>query len=334
MINIGFIGTGRMGQLQAKAFSQLRDCRVAAGANRSEPALAEFAKAHPGATLYADYRQLLADPKIDAVVVSTPTFVHRDHAIDVLRSGRPVLVEKPMARTGADARRMIEVARKTGNLLMIAHCRRFDPDWATFAALVRKGTLGRPILWRQMTSNPVPEQAWIMDDRMGGGTMLDGAIHMADFANVIFGDPHDVLACSLKLSKSTATDTATAVIRYKSGDQAMFCRSWTSAPSGTYVMDALGPNGSVVFGAGTLNSPSLDHKIYGYYCLTSAATGRTKLIRYKRRDIVVEQARHFVNCIKGNVQCLSPATDAIKAIAAIEAMLSVARRGGVRKIRW
>ena len=157
---LGFIGLGGMGLHQARSFAAVRGCRVAAGSDPSRQSCANFAKEFADADVCADHRTLLKNTDVDAVVIAAPTLFHKQIAIDAMHSGRPVMVEKPMARTVADARRMNDVARKTGQPLMVAHCRRYDTDWGTFARVWRSGKLGSPALWRHVSSSAGPPTPW------------------------------------------------------------------------------------------------------------------------------------------------------------------------------
>ena len=113
MIDIGFIGAGGMGRHQAASFAQVRGCRVAAVADPVRPAAEALAADH-GAAVHEDHGDLLASG-IDAVVVAVPTGLHAAVAIDCLKAGVPVLVEKPMARTVAQCRAMNRVSESTGD---------------------------------------------------------------------------------------------------------------------------------------------------------------------------------------------------------------------------
>ena len=333
MIGIGFIGLGGMGMYQVRSFVKTRRCRVVAGADPAPEARARFAEEFPRATVHADHRRLLADGNVEAVVIATPTLFHKQTAIDALRSGRPVLTEKPMARTVADARRMNVVAKQTGKLLMVAHCRRFDTDWGTLAKIVQSGRIGQPVLWRDAMASCGLEGTWFTDGKLGGGPLMDGAVHNQDFANLIFGDPVSVMASSIKLSQSTCVDTASAVVRYAGGSQLMLCWSWGAAPAGR-LFDVLGPNGSILGGPGDDAAKDLDVKKYGYYRVVSKRASKAKLVRFTRKDMYVTQARHFIACIEGKAVCLSPGTEAIKAVASAEAILKAGPAGTVRKVVW
>ena len=334
MVQLGFIGVGGMGMYQVRSFLEVRGFRITAGADLSPEARKRFAERAPGAAVYADHRELLADRNVEAVVVAVPTLFHAKMAIDVMRSGRPVMVEKPMARTVADCRRMLEVSRKTRQLLMVAHCRRYDADWGTFARVYRSGALGEPVVWRSVQSGYAPGVPWFTDDKIGGGPLFDGAVHDEDFANMLFGDPESVCASSIKLTGTTCVDTATAIVRYKTANQLVLSWSWGPAASGGGVQDVLGTKGSLLFNPPNLNGEQIDTRKYGYYRVTNLRTRKSKLVRFTRKSMYVTQGRHFLACLTGRAKCLTPGTEAIKAVAVAEAIVKVGPRGGVRRVRW
>ena len=333
MLNIGFIGVGGMGMHQTRSFAQIRRCRIVAGSDVSPKSQANFAGEFPKAAVYPDHRKLLKDANVDAVVIATPTGFHKQIAIDAMRAGRPVLTEKPMAMTIADSRRMNDVAAKTGKLLMVAQCRRYDTDWGAFAKIIQSGGIGQPVLWRHVMAGYGPRVPWFMDAKLGGGPMMDGAVHNQDFANMIFGDPVSVTASAIKLTNWTCVDTASATIQYDSGSQLMLSWSWGTAP-GEHLFDFIGPKGSIILGPADLATKGLDTKKYGYYRVTNSRTRKAKLVRFKRDDMYVRQGKHFLDCIEGKALCLSPGTEAIKAIASAEAILKAGPKGTVRKVVW
>ncbi len=330
MIRLGIIGLGGMGLSHAKAFAARKGCQIAAGADTNSEARARFAELFPDAQMHDEYTALLTD--VDAVVIALPTGLHYRVASDALRTGVPVLLEKPMARTVSECRRLNELADKQGVLLMVAHCRRFDPYWGAWARQVGQGKIGFPVLWRHVIAGKGPGR-WFMDNKLGGGPLLDGAVHNYDFANWIFGKPASVLASSIKLVPDvSAVDTATAVVRYESGDQLLL--SWSWGTLGCNLHDILGPKGYIAFGPGPLTPPAGEQDQYQYCCLT-AADGKPSLIKAKRQPSMLEnQAKHFLQCLQTKTQCASPGTEAIKAVAVAEAILKAGPGGKARQVRW
>ncbi|MCX5662578.1 MAG: Gfo/Idh/MocA family oxidoreductase [Planctomycetota bacterium] len=336
MVRVGFIGVGMMGMGQVNAFAQVKNAQIVAASDTSPVSLGKFAEKHPKAKTYSHHSELLKDNNVDAVVVVTPTYFHKDIAIEAMKSGRPVLTEKPMARTVADCHKMNEASAKTKKLLMVAHCRRFDTDWGAWAKIFKSGALGGPVLWRDVAGgafslyNP---SGWFLDEKLGGGPLIDGAVHNYDFANLLFGKAESVVASSIKLSKHTAVDTACAVVRYESGNQLLMSWSWAIG-SGQSLRDVLGPKAAMSFGAGELATPELDTTNYGYYLVADASRQKKKLIKFPRKDMYVVQAKHFIDCVEGKAKCISPGTEAIKAVAVAEAILKAGPLGREVKVKY
>lgn len=335
MAGIGFIGVGGMGSFQASAFSKVKGVKIVAGSDLSEASRANFAKTYPGAKVYASHQELLADPNVDAVVICVPTGFHLDVAADALKAGKPTLCEKPMARTVKQCQKMIELARKTGTLLMVGHCRRFDTDWGTMGKIVASGKLGRPVVWRQMAGGRGAPTDWFYDENLGGGPLLDGAVHNHDFANLMFGRPVSAIASCIDLAGTSAINTATAIVEYEKGDQMVLSWSWRVARSVAGGMDILGSGGTMNVGPAVLDDPKLDKTKYGYYCVTDRKTDKSSLVKFTRADMFVTQAKHFVDAAKGKTPCQSPPEEAIKAVAVAEAILKSARSHGKRvNVSW
>ncbi|MBN2311317.1 MAG: Gfo/Idh/MocA family oxidoreductase [Candidatus Hydrogenedentes bacterium] len=331
MVRLGIIGLGGMGNLHTQALASVRGCTVTAGVDVLRKARADYAEKHPDVALYADHKAMLKDGGVDAVLICTPTLSHKEIAVDALRSGRPVLTEKPMARTVADCRRMIDAADKANQVLMVAHCRRFDKNWGRFAQIVAQGKLGRPLLWRSVAAGTGPG-AWFMDDREGGGPLLDGAVHNYDFANLMFGEPDTVVSSAISLTNRSAVDTASAVVRYKSGDQLMM--SWAWGPRGEGAHDVMGPKGTLLFGPGDLK-PAGDGNEYAYLRIwPNGKEQKLVRFRYSSMDMYIEEDRHFIACITAGKPCLAPGTESMKAVAVAEAVLKAGVKGGVRKVAW
>jgi predicted dehydrogenase len=327
MINIGFIGLGGMGRYQASAFKQLSECKIAAGSDPDGAARAEFGKLCPGAAVYIDYKDLLADMNVHAVVVAVPTGLHCQTVIDALKADCAVMVEKPMARTVVECQQMLDAADRAGKLLMVAHCRRFDVDWGTFANIYRAGRLGEQVLWRSVRGGIGPRNPWFMDHNMGGGPLFDGAIHDQDFGNWLFGDPDSVMGSSVKMDpKSSAIDTASAIIRYKNGSQMML--SWSWAVPGQSLHDVLGPKNTFVFNSSVTTPDGMK----AHFLLD--ADGNKEFISFEPKDMYVTQAQHFLDCLRNRIECGSPGSEAIKAVAVGDGILQACKKNELVKIRW
>ncbi len=332
MIRIGSIGLGGMGMHQAKTFNQVPGCRLTAGADPSAEMRERFVQTFTETRVYASAEDLLAQADVDAVVIAVPTGFHQPAASAALAARKPVLLEKPMARTVEQCHRLIDDAEKQDTLLMVAHCRRFDPHWKAWGEYVTSGKLGNPVLWRHAVASLGPG-SWFMDHKLGGGPLLDGAIHNYDFANQIFGEPAHVLASAIDLDPdTTAIDTGSAIIRYRAGHQLLV--SWSWAARGERLHDVIGPLGYIQFGTGGLTPPPEKDGSLQYCCFTDRAGARSLIESPSHPDMYSYQAAHFLACIRGEAVCQSPGCEAIKAVAVAEAILLAGPEGKAMEVVW
>ena len=146
-----------MGMLHARALSQLADARVIAA---SDPAL-EAAPMLPGAqeplAFYPEYDKLLQREDIQAIVVATPEYEHRDIVVKAAAAGKHILLEKPIATNLEDADAIITAAKKHRVKLMMAHILRYDVRYAQIKAAVEAGTIGKPLVCYARRNAPVQE---------------------------------------------------------------------------------------------------------------------------------------------------------------------------------
>jgi len=146
-IRLGFIGVGRQGTSNLKAFLKQDGVEVVALADVDAKHLAEAAKvasaAGPGPKTFGDYRKLLEDRSIDGVVVSTPDHWHALATTDSCAAGKDVYCEKPLSLTVAEGRRMVDVARASGRVVQTGSQQRSDDRFRLACELVRSGRLGK-----------------------------------------------------------------------------------------------------------------------------------------------------------------------------------------------
>jgi predicted dehydrogenase len=145
-INLGFIGVGDRGALSARWFSELPGVRVAAVCDPDEQHMAACQAQFPRARKIKDLRRLVEDKNIDAVVISTCNHWHALAAIWACQAGKDVYVEKPLAQTVWEGRKVVEAARKYGRIVQGGTQQRSDPVQPRLRELIRSGTLGR-VLW-------------------------------------------------------------------------------------------------------------------------------------------------------------------------------------------
>ena len=141
----GVIGLGWFGEIHADTLAGMPGIELAALCTRRPQRLSEVADRYQVATRYTDYRRLLDDPSVDVVSITTHIQDHRDIAVDALRAGKHVLLEKPMAPTAEDCDPILAAARQSRGLLMVGHICRFDPRIALAKQAIDEGRIGRII---------------------------------------------------------------------------------------------------------------------------------------------------------------------------------------------
>ena len=193
MIKLGIIGAGPNATGNAQQFALLPDrCRIVAVADPFEPAARELADFH-GANAYTDASQLMAE--VDAVVISSPNFLHPEQTIAAAQAGRHVWCEKPMALNDADAKRMVDAVTKAGVASFVGFSVRFDPQTRKLKEIFNSGQLGDPIsVWSRRLCNL--EQArsgsWRAEYAKSGGVMSELITHEVDWVIDLAGDPRSI----------------------------------------------------------------------------------------------------------------------------------------------
>ena len=190
-MKIAFAGTGFINKIHAQAAKNL-GLDLAAVVNHKQDSMAEFGKRFNIVQQYETVEAMLSDGNVDALVVSTPNYLHAPQTIPALKAGVPVMVEKPMAMNAQEAEQMCEAADKSGALLMVAHCWRFDPDvlWLKeqskkLGKIIRTKGIGVHIHWGP--------SGWFTQRKFaGGGALADMGIHALDTARFLLDDPKPV----------------------------------------------------------------------------------------------------------------------------------------------
>lgn len=142
MIQVGIVGYGYWGPNLARAVAETEDLAVEAIADFSPAALARAGRRHPSARLVADWRDLVSDPAVDAVMIATPVSTHFEIALAMLQAGKHVLVEKPMADTPERAARLVEEAARRKRLLMVDHTFLYTGAVQAIRGMIDEGSLG------------------------------------------------------------------------------------------------------------------------------------------------------------------------------------------------
>lgn len=230
MIRVAVIGAGNISPAHIKGYLAFPDrCRIVALCD-IYPEKAERKKAEfhlDGAQIYSSHREMLQRDDIDLVSVCTPPYTHAEIAIDFMRAGKNVLVEKPMASSLEECDRMIETERETGATMGIVAQNRFTDPVMKLKQIADTGLAGRivhaqvdSLWWRGHCYYDLWWRgSW---EKEGGGCTLNHAVHHIDMLGWLMGRPKKVTAVLSNASHDNAEveDISIAVLQYEKGSLA------------------------------------------------------------------------------------------------------------------
>ena len=204
-IRVGIVGLGFMGQAHLEAYSRRNDARITAvadpdparrtgvgGVHGNTQALGRYSADLSQAKPYEDGLDLIADTGVDLVDICLPTPLHARFVEAALAAGKHVLVEKPLARTAAEAYALADVAEAASPLAMPAMCMRFWPGWTWLKTAVTRETYGKILgVHFQRLGAALPGEMY-RNGALSGGAVLDLHVHDTDFVQHLFGMPRSV----------------------------------------------------------------------------------------------------------------------------------------------
>ena len=220
MLKIGIVGLGFMGKMHFDNYQSLKGVKVVAIADLdpkkrkgdwsaiagniqgkgSKPDLSKI-------TMYETPEELIADPEVDVVDITLPTNLHCKFVLKSLAAGKPTICEKPLARTSAEAEKMVKAAKKARLPLFVGQCIRFWPEYQAAKEIVDKGTYGKVLQAHFERFSLTPTWSWdnwLLDYKRSGGAALDLHIHDTDLVQYFFGKPTSISADKVGFSPETA----------------------------------------------------------------------------------------------------------------------------------
>ena len=165
---------------------------------------------HPSVVVVNTFEEVLANPKIDLVVIASPNTTHFPYAKAAMLAGKHVVVEKPFTNTTAEAMELIEISKQTGRICAVYHNRRYVADFLTMKSILDQGLLGEPAEffahYDRYRPNPRTYGLWREEDLPGSGIFYDLGPHLIDQALVLFGHPDTVTADIRKMKSYSKVD--------------------------------------------------------------------------------------------------------------------------------
>lgn len=344
-VRIGIVGIGNIGTAHANTlFSGAVDGAVLAAVCDISADRQQFCKEnYQGVEVFDDYKVMFASGLIDAVIVSTPHKLHCDIAMDALRTGLNVLVEKPVDITVSKARAINELAKTVDKKFVIMFNQRTNDVFAKARQIVKSGALGelKRTIWIitnwYRTQRYYDSAGWRATwSGEGGGVLLNQAPHNLDLWQWICGMPTEVQAnCEVgKYHNIEVEDDVTLLTRYENGATGMFVTSTGEYP-GTNRLEISGTKGKIVVENGTLKWWKLpedereicfnDEQLFPTIkCECEEITTQSKDGEAHKKII-----QNYVNAILNGEELLSPGTDGIYELTLSNAAYLSSWKGGL-----
>jgi predicted dehydrogenase len=247
-LRVGLIGCGGIAaSAHVPALLQLRSMVEVPMVSDIRPQAAESIAQTLGCDWSVDYRALLDDASIDAVLICTPEFAHAEQAVAAAQAGKHILCEKPMARTLAQADAMLQAAERAGVRLMIAHSRRFTPRYQRAHELVESGAVGTPVLVREnerraqssrvaqpgWRPDPAKRSTWYAQADYSLGTILHIGVHEMDLFRWFAGADATSVYMEARVTGPEQEVPDTVVIQVRFANDALgVCEIYNQAPPG------------------------------------------------------------------------------------------------------
>ena len=207
MVNAAVVGYGYAGRsFHSYLIGLAEGMNLYAISTRDPERQKAASEQHPEAKIYPDLDELLADGKVDLVVLATPHDTHRDLAVKVMDAGKHVVTDKVMCMNAREAEDMIEASERNNVMLSIFHNRRWDWDYLTVKKVMEDGLLGEPYLFEVAIIGYGKPGGWRGVKARSGGILYDWPAHFVDQALQLVPEKVDKVFCDIKYRDKWDTD--------------------------------------------------------------------------------------------------------------------------------
>jgi predicted dehydrogenase len=325
-LRFGVVGTGWVAQVfHLPILTRLEEVEVAAVCDREKSRSMTVAERFNVPRYYTDYEEMFQNEDLDAVIVSTPTDLHKPIAIAALEAGRNVFVEKPIARFYDEAVSIAESARKNKRHVMVGMNNRFRPDTMILKSFIENGELGKIFYikcgWLKKLAKNNP---WITrKEKAGGGVLLDIGIVLLDLVLWMTGFP-DIVRVTAKMYKhrtKSVEDSCVVFLELKQSVSVALEVSW-SFPSSEdfFYCNFFGSGGSAM-----INPLRILKEMHG--SVVNVTPTKTETPQNLYRKSYENELRHFVGAVRGLHPVVSTADEAVHRMRIVDAIYKSAQKG-------
>lgn len=306
-VHVGIIGSQFIASIHADSLRRCADADLFAVVSPTPGNAASFAARFGTPHHLTDYREMIAMPEIDLVVIAAPNDLHCQMTLDCIAAGKHVVIEKPLCLNLAEADRMIAAGKAAGLELMYAEELCFAPKYVRLKQLLDSGALGTPTLVKQSEKHDGPHAAHFWDvERSGGGVTMDMGCHAIEFFRWMLGRPkiqsvYAQMSTQVHGAKTRGEDNALLIVEFENGVIGLAEESWTKLGGMDDRAEVHGSKG--VAYADLLHGNSIEtYSAVGYdYAVekSGSTTGWSFTIYEEAWNYgFPQEMAHFVDCVK------------------------------------
>lgn len=323
MIHIGVIGCGHWGPNHIRNFNSMPNAKVISAADINENHLSRISKMFPDVIVEKDYRKLLDNSILDAVVVSTPTSTHCSIVRDALLAGKHVLCEKPLCTTSNDAKNLVKIAEQRKLTLMVGHVFLFNPSIMKIKEFIASGELGHLFYLSSVRTNLGPVRTDV-------NAAFDLATHDISIFNWLLDDiPSLVSAAGESYLQNNIEDVTFISLKYPNKVFANIQASWLN-PKKVRQISIVGCKKMITWDDLNLNSPiaiydkganaKYEYNNYGEFLNINMWDGDIRLPKVHMEEPLKVQSNHFLNIINNGNPKTSDGEFALGVVKVLEAI--------------
>jgi predicted dehydrogenase len=333
-ITLGIIGCGHWGPNYVRNFSSMPASDICWVSDLNSERLEHIKQLYPAVKITKDYKKILNDRSIDAVVVATPTVTHYNIARECLEFGKHILVEKPLAVTFRDAGELVALAKKKKRILMVGHTFEYNPAINKMKEFIKKGSLGKVYYLYSTRTNLGPLRSDV-------NALWDLAPHdISIFSYILESQPLRVSAHGAGFLQKGIEDIVFITLYYPKNIVVGIHVSWLN-PRKIREITAVGSKRMLVFD--DLNSLSPIH-LYNKgvvrkpYSLPYYNTfrefkliireGKVTIPKIKMKEPLRIECQHFVDCIIQREEPKSNGKDGLDVVMVLEAIQNSLKDSG------
>jgi UDP-N-acetylglucosamine 3-dehydrogenase len=326
-VKYGVIGLGWFGEKHCEALAAIPGVELHALCTRTPSRLAEVAHRFQVPHTFTDYREMLADPQLQAVSVVTMWDQHTEPTLAALAAGKHVFLEKPMASTVEDCERIVEAADAADGYLMVGHICRFNPRYAAARAEIQAGRIGRILSMYARRNIP----ALVTDQILNKiGPIIGDGVHDTDLMLWFSGDRIvSAYAQTARMRDRKHPDLGWTMYRFASGAVGVLEDVWCLPDKTAFQIDErmeiIGTEGSIHIHETHPNFSICDAD--GWHC---PDTTYWPLLHGKRSGALREELAYFVGCVRDQTPPdLIPPRESLEAVRACLAAEQSAASGQI-----